>query len=103
MKTWLNEEMEGTIIDEQEEKEEKKGKKMGLNQDLHSAYSYLPAKSDEKAVLYGSEHLYTLNRFIYALYERLIRMKEVAENQEKIDLFYILIYSCIKTKESNKF
>ena len=91
------------MLEEQEEKDEKKVKKMGLLSDKHSSYSFLPIKSDEKMVLYGSEHLYTLCRFVYALYERLIRMKEVAESQEKIDLFYILLYSCVKTKESSKF
>jgi len=52
-----------------------------LLKDKPSPYSYLPIQSEEKKVLYGSEHLYTLSRFIYALYERMIRMKEVAENQ----------------------
>lgn len=33
----------------------------------------------------------------------MIRMKEVAESQEKIDLFYILLYACVRTKESSKF
>jgi hypothetical protein len=48
--------------------------------DKVSDYSYLPAKSTEKTVIYGSEHLYTLSRFIYAVYERLIKMREVAED-----------------------
>lgn len=57
---------------------------MGLLKDQPSLYSYMPIKSDDKFVLYGSEHLYTLCRFLYALYERLIKMREVAENPEKI-------------------
>jgi len=53
---------------------------MGFLTDRISEYSYLPAKSDDKVVLFGSEHLYTLNRFIYALYERLIKMREVTDD-----------------------
>jgi hypothetical protein len=64
--------------DNLKEKEENKGIKMKLLTDNPSSYSYLPLKSLEKMVLYGSEHLYTLCRFLYALYERLIRMNEVA-------------------------
>ena len=30
-------------------------------------------------------------------------MKEVAESPEKIELFKILFYACIKTKEGSKF
>ncbi len=89
--------------DSEKDKEEKRNKKMGLLKDTHSSYSFMPTKSDEKVVLYGSENLYTLCRFVYALYERLIRMKEVAENPEKIELFKILLYSCVKAKESSKF
>jgi hypothetical protein len=76
---------------------------MGFLGDKVSEYSYLPAKSDEKIILYGSEHLYTLSRFIYAVYERLIKMREVAEDAEKILLFEILFYACIKAKEGIKF
>ena len=105
MNSWMCQEKEDTLmVDElDEEKDEKKSKKMSLLKDEHSIYSYLPVKSNEKQVLYGSEHLYTLCRFVYALYERLIRMKEVAENQEKINLFYILLFSCVKSKEGSKF
>lgn len=54
-------------------------------------------------MLYGSEHLYTLSRFIYALYERLIKMREVAEDGEKLILFELLFFACIKAKEGIKF
>ena len=57
---------------------------MGYCEDHPSEYSYLPTKSQEKAVIYGSEHLYTLSRFIYAVYERLIRMRELAESSQHL-------------------
>ena len=98
MKGWIAEEKEERMIDEDEEKEDKKAKKLGLTKDETSLYSYLPVKSEEKSVLYGSEHLYTLTRFIYALYERLIRMREVAESEEKLELFRLLFFACVKTK-----
>jgi hypothetical protein len=71
IKSWVAEENEQPLMmidEEEEQKEEKRGKKLGLLTDEPSPYSYLPVKSQEKVVLYGSEHLYTLSRFIYALY-----------------------------------
>ena len=70
------------LIDEEKDednKEKEEKKKFGYLKDQVSSYSYLPAKNQKKTVLYGSEHLYTFSRFVYAAYERLIKMKEVAE------------------------
>lgn len=85
--------------------EEKTVEEMNLNcmLDEPSQYSYLPMKSESKVVLYGSEHLYTLMRFIYALYERLIKMREISEDSEKLTLFELLFFSCIKAKEGIRY
>ena len=77
LKSWIAEEQEPSLLSSIE-KSEPESKTMGFVNDKVSEYSYLPAKSDEKIVFYGSEHLYTLSRFIYAVYERLIKMREVA-------------------------
>ena len=83
IKQWVSEEPEEMLlIDEEkdeEDKEKEQKKKLGYLKDQVSSYSYLPAKNQKKTVLYGSEHLYTFSRFVYAAYERLIKMKEVAE------------------------
>ena len=65
---------------------------------MPSPYGYLPEKTAKNKVLYGSEQLYALLRFVYTLYERIIKMEEVAESQEKITLFELLFYACIKAK-----
>ena len=98
---WVTEEQEVSTLEGVERHDEVI--KMGYLQDHPSEYSYLPAKSEEKAVIYGSEHLYTLARFIYAVYERLIRMREVAESPERLKLFELLFFACIKAKEGVKF
>lgn len=77
MKSWIAEVQEISILNSID-KSEAESKTLGVISDKTSEYSYLPVKSAEKIVLYGSEHLYTLTRFIYALYERLIKMREVA-------------------------
>ena len=40
-------------------------------------YDYLPAKNDNNMVFYASETFYVFIRFLYTLYERIIRMKEI--------------------------
>lgn len=49
--------------------------------DKDSYYSYLPRRLAENTVLYSSEHVYCLTRYLYALYERLIKMREVAGSE----------------------
>ena len=61
-------------------------------------YNYRPAKNDNNIVLYASEKFYVFLRFLYTLYERVIRMKEVVEDDKKALLFEILYFSCIKCK-----
>ena len=46
-------------------------------------FEYLPAKEVGSKILYASESFYVFLRFLYALYERIIRMREVAESEEK--------------------
>ncbi len=53
MKSWLCEEQEISLLGSLE-KSEPESKTMGFINDRVSEYSYLPAKSDEKIVLYGS-------------------------------------------------
>lgn len=76
LNSWVAEEQEPSLLSTIE-KSEAENKTMGFLNDQASEYSYLPAKSDDKIVIYGSEHLYTLSRFLYAVYERLIKMREV--------------------------
>ena len=57
-----------------------------------------PPKTKENQIFYSSEQFYIFIRFLYALYERMIRIEEIADSQEKIKLFELLYYSSIKTK-----
>lgn len=72
-------------------------------EESHSEYNFLPLKSNENSVFYASENFYVFTRFLYALFERIIRMKEVAETKRKVNLFEILYFVCIKSKESARF
>ena len=54
-------------------------------------------------MMYGSESVYCLLRFLYAIYERLIKMGEVSQGQDKTNLFKVLFCCCIKVKESVRF
>jgi hypothetical protein len=71
---------------------------MNTLQDKVSKYSYLPKKSSDKKVLYCSENVYCLIRYLYTIYERLIKMRDVAEHPESTKLFELLFYVCIKAK-----
>jgi histone deacetylase complex regulatory component SIN3 len=72
-------------------------------QEEPSEYSFLPPKGVNNLVFYASENFYVFLRFFYALYERIIRMKEVSQDDRKVQIFQILYFACIKTKESTRF
>lgn len=54
-------------------------------------------------ILHASEDFYLLIQYIYAIYERVIRMKELLSDPHKHKLFEMLFFSCmnknIKPKE----
>lgn len=75
--------------------EEKKGMKFMSNET--SAYSYLP-RGEGKSVFYCSEQVYCLTRYLYAAYERLVRMREVADCEETIKMFELLFFTSVKMK-----
>lgn len=81
--------------------EEKKG--MKITNDEVSKYSYYPRGGEDKYVFYCSEQVYCLIRYLYAIYERLIRVCEVAESEEKIKMFDVLFFTSVKMKEGIKF
>lgn len=66
-------------------------------------YDYLPSKSDNNMVFYASESFYVFIRFLYTLYERVIRMFEILQDEEKIILFELLYFACMKCKESSRY
>ena len=74
-----------------------------LQENVDSDYNFQPPKNKDNEVFLSSEQFYLFIRFFYALYERVIRMKEVADSEEIITLFEVLFYCSIKTKESAKF
>jgi hypothetical protein len=61
--------------DRRAEEEQRGRKNMQVLEDEQSRYLYLPHRSNDKKIFYGSEHLYCLTRFLYAIYERLIKMR----------------------------
>lgn len=72
-------------------------------QDSVSEHNFQPPKSNRNIVFYGSENFYVFLRYFYSLYERVIRMKEVSTDENKLKLFEILYMACIKSKESTRF
>lgn len=72
-------------------------------QDTPSEFSFEPPKSKNNLVFYAVDNFYVFLRFLYALYERIIRMREVADSERKTKLFEILYFTCIKAKESARF
>jgi hypothetical protein len=84
------------------QEEEQPSSRMRVEEEGPARDFWQPPKTPERDVLYGSDHLYTLLRFLYAVYERLIRLREVAEAEgeagEKVKVFELLFAACIKVR-----
>ena len=52
-----------------------------LEGDKEYRSQYLPEKEGNSQIFYASENFYIMLRFLYALYERIIRMREVAQSK----------------------
>lgn len=99
LEDWIHEEADENIpIDEKAEELPTFNVMQGESEE----YDYLPAKDEDTLVFYASESFYVFMRLLYTLFERIIRMREILADKEKILLFEILYYTCIKCKESSR-
>ena len=86
LKSWVSDEPDRES-EGFEKVDENKLPKFNYLQDSPSEYVYQPPKDQSNQIFFSSEHFYVFLRFLYALYERIIRMREVSDSEEKIKLF----------------
>ena len=91
------------IFDRDDKKEGDKKREWVVEHEPPSRYGFLPVKKENNLIFFSSENFYVFLRFLYILYERVIRMKEVLQEENKIICFELLFFACIRSKESVRY